>query len=172
MKNSAPSRELQPRSDWKVLVPVGAGSPLLLAHAVTDAHLAFSSQKYVAIKLLLFLFLCCSCWHFCQPCTGFLSVLLVLGLHPCCPSLSACLPWGCWEGSGSGVLMPLPWCMNANNLVTQTTSVVPAPLKGSQLSPVLGLAGTALGPQLVVGFLLCCSCRWYCSDVRWICSMK
>lgn len=117
MKNSAPSRELQPRSDWKVLVPVGAGSPLLLAHAVTDAHLAFSSQKYVAIKLLLFLFLCCSCWHFCQPCTGFLSVLLVLGLHPCCPSLSACLPWGCWEGSGSGVLMPLPWCMNANNLV-------------------------------------------------------
>lgn len=119
VKDSAPSRELQARSDWKVLVPVGAGSPLLLARAVSDAYLAFSSQKYMSTKLLLFLLLRCSCWHFCQPCTGFLSVLLVLGLHPCCPSLSACLPWDCWEGSGSGVLMPLPRRMNANNLVLE-----------------------------------------------------
>lgn len=64
---------------------------------------------------------CCSfsasCWHFSQPCTGFLCVLLVPGVPPCCPSLPACLPGDCWEGSASGVLMPLPRCMNANNPV-------------------------------------------------------
>lgn len=107
MKDSAPSRELQSHSNWKVMVPVGTEGPLLLAHAINDPYLTFCSQKYMSIKLLFLLF-CRSFWDFCQPCIGFLSVMLLLGLHSCCLLLFVCLPCDMLGRvlSESGVLMP------------------------------------------------------------------
>lgn len=40
---------------------------------------------------LLFLHFCCSCWDFSQPCIGFLSVVLLLGLCSCCLLPFVCL---------------------------------------------------------------------------------
>lgn len=108
VKDSAPSREIH--SARKVLVPVGAGSPLLLAVISCILFPETHVHKAAAVpsSLLLLLLLGTS-----QPCTGFLSVLLVLVCIPAAPcSLPACLGRAGW-----GVLMPLPWCMNANNLV-------------------------------------------------------
>lgn len=151
MKDSAPSRELQSLSDWKALGPVGTEGPLLLAHAINDPYLTFCSQKYMAIKLL-FLLSCHSCWDSCQPRTGFLSVMLLLGLHSCCLLPFVCLPC---DVLGRCRLhrvswCPLPWCMNAN----LSCSMVLTPLRGSQLSEILQRLLPGVSLSLVFCFLV------------------
>lgn len=170
MKESAPARELQSPSDWKVLVPAGTEGPLLLTHAISDPYLTFCSEvsvhKAAVPSFPLFLLGLLSALHWIPFRRIAAWSAFSLPLAICLPALWRAAKSALWNGCLDAL------CRGAWTWTNLSWSMVLAPLKGAQRPSVLGLAKIALRCQLTVVFLLFGSCRWYCSDVRWVYSMN
>lgn len=170
MKEGAPVRELRSPSDWRLLVPAGTVGPLLLTRAINDPYLRFCSEisvhKAAVPSFPLFSLGLLSALHWIPFRHVAAWSAFSLPLAICLPALWRAAKGAVWNGCLEAL------CRSAWTWTNLSWSMVLATLRGAQLPSVLGLAKVALGCQLTVVFLLFGSCRWYCSDVRWVYSMN